>query len=203
MKFYTLENNYQFPENHYFGASILWAGYVPLDFDSNNFYVERVGPFVPPIYHPSPSNSCLIFTLPAKEKIENSELNGIFFNSDPLEKRKIVNIDWKSWDPTKEYYDILDFIEEPEDFIELCEHDEKLAQSIPSLWMAIIKSKVSIRFEKTRANNISILELASWDLTSDFMLSDDYLSIFISQKAKDWFEEYYPGIFIFTEVQTC
>lgn len=175
-------------------SDVLWSGFAPHDEESNLVYVERSGPFVPAIYE---ADGNLIFTDKAKECYNTYFPNSLIFPY-TLEKRKIVNIDWQSWNKDEFYNKVIEEVSEPEDIIENSLHDDEIATSIGSLWLA--KTTVSIHLEvqkNSKSENPSdfIFLQNSPQQEWHFMEGIEYKAYFIGSKVKKWLDDNFPECF--------
>lgn len=88
--------------------------------------LERTGPFVPPVSMPGLGD--LLVTDAFRARLEESPLAGLGFR--PVEKTRIVRLEWEHWDQDdfepEEYPDSG----EPEDYILSRPHDPELAARI-------------------------------------------------------------------------
>lgn len=175
-------------------TDILWEGFVPMNEVKQQYYIERSGPFIPEIYEASGS---LIFTDKAKLLYEQSSLSGIVF-SGPLEKRKIVNIDWQTWDFQKDWTDVIGGygIYEPDEIIDALPHDPILAKQVPECWQAKIDALIHVnndhaKFVPHNYDSISIPDQALPNV--DFFVGDEFRAFIITERAKQWLEKHFSA----------
>lgn len=177
-------------------SDILWSGFLNFDFETKQYYIERSGPFTPSIYQ---SVFDLVFTDIAINSYKTHKIKGLSFEG-PLEKRKIVNIDWMSWDKNKDYYEYMENVFEPEDVIDIYPHDSALALTMPNYWKAIFNHKIHINVNKAMRNsrNYEEITIPKQELAdSDFFCGIETLHIFLSENAKAWIEKNFPDCFNF------
>jgi hypothetical protein len=163
-------------------AYILWEGFAPED-KNGNTYIERTGPFVPEIYIAS---STLICTDAAKAFLSDAA-PGLTFSV--AEKKKIVNVQWTSWDKDREIDAYIDFesIDEPEDIIENGVHNHGVAASMPKLWRVGFSSAPKVKIKQlgkfNSASPYSHLAASALPPAPDFLLAegDGYLGLFTSE----------------------
>ena len=195
MKIYLMQNKQA--EDDW--KDLLLYGFSPIDEETMQYYIERAGPFTPPMYI---SNDLLIFTESAKKDFMRSHLIGIRF-IDVLEKRKIIRVDWKSWAQDKDYYDYFEDIIDPEDFIELLPHDPILAAAMPTYWGSEVEFTIHVNVgeynPKSMYSHIGIAPNQVLE-DADFYRGVEYGGIFVSQKARQWINTYFPATFEFYEI---
>ncbi len=175
-------------------GDILWSGFAPFDETTHRTYVERTGPFTPPLYIAS---SRFIFTDAAKQDYEKAGLGSLNFPY-TLEKRKIVRIEWASWDKSQSFHAYVEDVMEPEDLIEGHPHDPELAQAMANLWLAEPQHEIHIAIDRDTPsrNRSDYLSLRSQPPDDwDFMAGIGYGGFFISQRVKDWLDEHYSECF--------
>ncbi len=158
--------------------------------------LERTGPFVPPIVLAGVGDVVVVDAF--KHTLEASGLTGISFR--PVIKKRIVRLDWETWDITaaepQEYPDTG----EPEDYILLKPHDQDLAMQIGNLWEIVLGEHARterVRHELGTGDEMIYLIRSSWDGT-DWFRAEGVSVVYISDKAKHWLEETVPGWINFT-----
>ncbi|MBM1198147.1 hypothetical protein [Pseudomonas weihenstephanensis] len=175
-------------------GDILWCGVISYDDSMNQYLIDRIGPYTPPAFF-----SCgnLVVTEQVKNLLEKSDLKGIKFSKE-VKKRKIVHLDWMTWDKTKHISHYLDDLGEPEDIIYDRENDKELLASMPNYWLADIPEKINLLLDKASASeNPSeyIYIDNSPSVYSDFYQGIERLGCFISPKAKTWLDKHCPNCF--------
>lgn len=176
-------------------AHVLWAGFASQD--ESGGYVERTGPFVPDAYLASNS---LICTERVKDNIV-SNTSGLLFV--PQEKRKIVRVEWRSWDSARDIFHYIDRgdINEPEDLVEAGLHDPVVGDSMPGLWKLDEETLPELEIKKTGKYDprrpVSHLAVVKNSVPSGcfFAKSRNYLGVFAGEEAKCFFDKNYPGFF--------
>lgn len=130
--------------------------------------LERTGPFVPPITLAGPGD--LLVTNAFRAELERSPLAGPGFR--PVEKTRIVRLEWEYWDQSAG--NPLEYPEggEPEDYILSRPHDPELAAQIGPLWEVVLPGTG---------------ERAEADLVRDLPAT---LHIYASQRAKGWLQQH-------------
>lgn len=175
-------------------SDILWAGFATYEEESNLVYIERSGPFVPAIYE---INGNLIFTEKAKESYNFNFPNSSIF-SYKVEKRKIVNIDWKSWNEDEFYENIIEDSLEPESVIENSLHDQEVALLMEDLWLAETFQSLHLFIEKhSKSENPSDyiftknLPHQEWYIAKGI----EYNGYFVTAEVKEWLDNNFPECF--------
>jgi hypothetical protein len=142
--------------------------------------LERAGPYVPPISFPGISD--IVVTNEFKKLLEISGLSGLKFQ--PVIKKQIVELDWQKWDQNAE--EPFEYPEEgePENYILGKPHSPKISEQIGNLWEVVLE-KVC----KADPGYYSIfLDSSSWG-GQDLFIAQNRGYIFITEKAKVWFEQ--------------
>jgi hypothetical protein len=153
--------------------------------ENGMLHIERTGPFVPSIIISGISD--IIVTDKFKSLIEKENFSGISFQK--VIKKKIVELHWENWDKTldepKEYPETG----EPEDYIELGIHSEKISNQIGDLWkMDLIAIGKTDRNSNASFPNQDIWLVKDTLLPYDFFMPDGVLWNCISEQAKNWLE---------------
>ena len=185
-------------------AHVLWAGFASQD-ESGVGYVERTGPFVPDAYLASNS---LICTERAKNNIISNSFGLLFL---PQKKKKIVNVEWASWDPAKDIFNYIDRddINEPEDLVEAGLHDPVVGDLMPNLWRLDEEMLPELEIKKIGKYDprhpVSHLAVVKNSVPSGFFFakSRSYLGIFASDEAKCFLEKNYPGFLRYSCIPYC
>lgn len=119
-------------------GSILVSGITSRRLDNGRLPYERVGPFMPPITIAGISN--LIVSDEFKRQIEGSPVAGLTFLE--VEKRRIVRLDWRSWDLTAENPQKYPAGADPENYILGRKHNPELAEAMGSIWEVVVDATV-------------------------------------------------------------
>lgn len=96
--------------------------------------IERTGPFVPPITVAGISTR--IVTESFRGELEASSLRGIDFR--PTVLKRIVRLDWRSWDLTAEDPEKYPAGGEPENYVLGRKHQPEIATQVGPLWEAAV-----------------------------------------------------------------
>jgi hypothetical protein len=182
-------------------AYILWEGFAPED-DEGRTYIERAGPFVPPLYMAS---STLICTDAAKSILATTTSDLAF---SAARKCKIVEIQWTEWDKDKEidHYLDFDYIDSPADVIENGVHDPGIASSMPNLWRVEVVGVSKVKIEQLGEFNptapYSHLAFRQMPPTADFLLAqgDGYLGWFTSESGRNVLSSHFDDCLCFEEI---
>lgn len=185
-------------------AHVLWAGFASQD-ESGVGYVERTGPFVPDAYLASNS---LICTERVKDNIVSNTLGLLFV---PQEKRKIVRVEWRSWDPARDIFHYIDRgdINEPEDLVEAGLHDPVARDLMPSLWKLDEATLPELEIKKIGKYDprrpVSHLAVVKNSVPSRcfFAKSRNFLGVFAGEEARCFLEKNYPGFFGYSCIPFC
>ena len=145
--------------------------------------LERVGPYVPPISFPGISD--VVVTDEFKKLLEMSGLNGLNFK--PVIKKQIVELDWQKWDQSAE--EPFEYPEdgEPESYILGKPHSPKISEQIGNLWEVVLE-KVCKAGKADPGYHSIFLNNRSWG-GQDLFIAQNRGYIFITEKAKVWFEQ--------------
>lgn len=192
MKFYLM-NNVKTPWGDW--GSILWTGMTSWNAREGKYEISRVGPFSPDIYI---GDNGLVFSEAAMIVYSSSGLRGV---SDFLlmRKKKVVNIDWKTWDRTVNISSHIDDLFEPEDLIALGENDPELIDMMSDYYLAIVDEKVDVDINRA-AKKISDRYFIKMMPECDLFTGSNFKGFFVSENARAWFDKHYPEHFDFHEV---
>lgn len=149
--------------------------------EEGTLQIERVGSFVPPVY------SCfnnLLVTDSFKRLLEDSELSGFsFIEANP---KKVVNLNWTSWDLSAEEPRIYPSGGEPENYIYTRKHDSRLVEKMPRVWGLTLDDGTLVgRDESDRETGLYIIE-DTWT-GNDIFISKSTGYIYFTEKATEWF----------------
>ncbi len=185
---YYILKNCDVPWGDY--GSILHTGMTGhLGRENGLLQLERTGPFVPPI---TDSGTCdFIITDDFRKKLEESGLTGFSFQ--PVVKKHIVKLDWHKWNRKLDEPPLFPSSGEPEDYILNRKHNPKLAEEIGSIWELVVVKKGQIERRKkenpTGWSDVDIYFIAETWPGVDFFLAEGVAYMYITPKAKKWFEE--------------
>jgi len=181
MQFYQI-NSKQMPWGDY--GNTLNYGFFTWD-EAGNYFVERVGSFVPPIYYKFRHIIVLGETI---VPIQKASLKGIDIKV--VHKRKIVKLNWQKWDTNAPLLKTPPS-GEPEDFIANRRHNQELADSLPDFWVIVPAKTGKAIVDKSKSYmDVSriVLDSSAWD-GSDVFGTPELGSVFCTEKAKKVFEE--------------
>lgn len=186
MKYYIIKNK-EMPWGDY--GNILFSGFLKvMDRNYNDLEVpelQRSGPYIPEFYIANSRN--IIVTDLVKHILEQSNIKGIN-KFKHIIKKKIVNIDWQSWDKDKEPLFYPDS-GEPEDYILKGKHSEQIATSMPNVWELEVAeaynlSKVSGKRDKITYSHLALIEEPQLDI----FLPTNMLFVIVSERFKSLLE---------------
>ncbi|AZA98269.1 hypothetical protein EG359_01025 [Chryseobacterium joostei] len=166
--------------------------------DENNdeiIYIERAGPFVPAIYK---KWDMILVSESTRQKLEKSDLKGIQFINTTF--KKIVDIDWQNWDLEAEKPRIYPAGGEPENYIFTRKHNAEIAKKMEAIWCLKLDKETLIGRKQRNVsgrNELFIIENA-WT-GNDIFISKSAGHIYLTEKAKKWFEENLPECIMFRE----
>lgn len=176
-------------------SSILLHGMALRDSKTGLLNLERTGPFVPPISFPSLENFAVTDSL--RNELEKSHLSGITFR--PINKKRIVKLNWQDWNLQAEEAEFYPKSGEPEDYILRRKHSPEIATQMPELWEAVIQEGAHVkRVEKKRKLELFLLQ-DTWN-GADIFRVPEVLYIFVTPKGKSWFELNVPKYVTFEEM---
>lgn len=163
----------------------LWSGFADKD-DNGDIFIERAGPFTPDIYL---TLDFLICTEKIKSYLEDSDMRGIGFR--PARKQKLVRVDWQSYPPDADIFDILPDVNDPEELITKQSNDGNLLELMPEYFAIQPKSSIKIRRiapykYKSRHSSIEAYDVGG-DL-SDIVSADTHGGYFVTDRGREIFE---------------
>ncbi|MCY4764677.1 hypothetical protein [Klebsiella aerogenes] len=176
-------------------GDILWEGLTIHDPQSGRMYIERTGPFTPMAYL---SNNYFILTDSAKNLLERSALSGVTVDYE-IEKRKIVKLNWQSWDYNKHITQYLDVIGCPEDIILQGVNDRVLFKEMPAYWLASIGKRLHLSIDKSLLSDepSDYVFIDDGVKGEDFYLGVERSGVYVSQRARMWLKDNFPGCFTY------
>lgn len=144
--------------------------------------LERTGPYIPDIYIANRRNVVAVEFV--KNLIEKNKITGIKeFKS--VTKKKIVNINWQTWDKNKKDPLFYPKSKEPEDYILKGENDKQLADLMPEVWELDIIQKYELEKIKEEPDNIGYSDLALKNTPElDIFYPKNMLFVVVSEKFK-------------------
>lgn len=155
--------------------------------------LERTGPYVPPISFPGLSD--IVVTDSFRHELESSVLTGLRFQ--PVTKKRIVHLDWHTWDcSTKEPPEYPEE-GEPEGYILDRPHSQDVSDQIGDLWELLVEERATVQRE-TKTSRI-LLVGASW-CGEDLFRAKGVGYIYTTETGKAWFKQHAPEHVSFKEV---
>ena len=183
-------------------GEMLWQGIYSYDKDTNSHMVFRTGVFCPSIYRSqyNRESPVLIVKENALQYIIDANLTG--FVLQPVNKEKIVKLDWENWDlqsPEPLIYPSGSM--DAEEYITRRKHNETVAEQIGNLF-ALIPQKDGLLYCEQERSSDQLVEksLSGLDIFSERIFYDFCYEIYISEKAKDVLFKHYSDLLIFQEV---
>lgn len=183
-------------------GEMLWQGIYGYDKDTNSHMVFRTGAFCPSIYRSqyNRESPVLIVKENALQYIIDANLTG--FVLQPVNKEKIVKLDWENWDlqsPEPLIYPSGSM--DAEEYITRRKHNETVAEQIGNLF-ALIPQKDGLLYCEQERSSAKLVEqsLSGLDIFIDRIFYDFCSEIYISEKAKDVLFKHYSDLLIFQEV---
>jgi hypothetical protein len=169
-------------------GDILIHGFLWNEHSPDVYELVRTGPFVSPISFPS--GYCAI-TDAVKDDLQAAGFSGFELSELPL--GKVVESDWHLWDRTQDLdYSKLppdDEIYSPEDLILVPEHRPELAEGMPKFWLL---KGVEVHFEwETYTDDLQTLSWTRSELNGWDFCSPSGALLFLSKRARDWFQDRY------------
>ena len=201
MKYYIVKNK-TMPWGSY--GEMLWQGIYVYDGDTNSHMVFRTGPFCPSIYRSQYDNGCpvLIVKEDVLRHIINANLTG--FVLQPVNKEKIVKLNWENWDLQSSeplIYPSGDM--DAEEYITRRKHNEAVAKQIGNLFALIPQKNGLLYCEQGRSSGkIAEQSLLGLDIFIDRLFCYSCSEIYASERGKDVLSEFYSDLLTFQEVPT-
>ena len=183
-------------------GEMLWQGIYSYDKDTNSHMVFRTGVFCPSIYRSqyNRESPVLIVKENALQYIIDANLTG--FVLQPVNKEKIVKLDWENWDlqsPEPLIYPSGSM--DAEEYITRRKHNETVAEQIGNLFALIPQKDGLLYFEQERSSAKLVEQsLSGLDIFIGRIFYDFCSEIYISEKAKDVLFKHYSDLLIFQEV---
>ena len=145
--------------------------------------LERTGPHVPPLTLPGISDA--VATRGFREELEASGLVGLSFR--PIEKARIVRVDWAGWPPDR----VPDTVKgEPEHLLLGRRHDPALAESIGPLWEIVLPFAAVVE-RRPRSKRVwedeIFLNADRWE-GADLFRARGAGARYVSERGRRWLE---------------
>lgn len=181
---------------------MLWQGIYGYNKDTNSHMVFRTGAFCPSIYRSQYNRESPVLIV--KENVLQCiiEANLTGFVLQPVNKEKIVKLDWENWDlqsPEPLIYPSGSM--DAEEYITRRKHNEMVAEQIGNLF-ALIPQKDGLLYCEQERSSAKLVEqsLSGLDIFIDRIFYDFCSEIYVSEKAKDVLFKHYSDLLIFQEV---
>jgi len=184
MEFYILESRTPMQWGDY--AHQLVHGMAGLE--GGRMVLERTGPFIPPITLPNYWSPVLV-TDAFRKELEASGLTGFAFG--PVEKKRIVRLDWEKWDLKAEAPLKYPSQGEPENYILGRKHSPKIADMLGDIWELVLEecADFEARNPDPETDDKRVhLKLTRWDGRDMFRVGRVRHSC-VTEKAKAWLEQ--------------
>jgi hypothetical protein len=120
---------------------VLYCGYAYREYAEATLEIERTGPFCPPIF--LPSSGFVVVNSQMRAAIESERFSGISFRD--VVKRKIVKVNWETWDMSAEEPPIVPRGGEPEGYIRRNRHSPETSLQMGDLWEVVLSDGADIR----------------------------------------------------------
>lgn len=161
MNFFLIRNK-KAPWGDY--GNILLYGFISKESDALS--IERIGPFLPPVYS---YNKYIAVADSVKQHLDKHGLNDLSLTKG--KKKKVIYINWQDW-KTENPIPNKPKSGEPEDFILKGKHDELLANEMDEIWIISPNdtAKAIINKDKKVAGeyNHITLDLTNWNKNDVF-----------------------------------
>ncbi len=187
MEYYMFRNK-KMPWGDY--GNTLLVGYAfPSEDNANEIFIERAGPFVPPVYTWA---NMLLVSDSFKKKLEKSDLSGFRFQETIF--KKIVHIDWMKWDLEAKEPKIYPSGGEPENYIAKRKHNTEVAEEMEAIWCLQLDNETLIgRKQRNISSRDELFIIENTWTGSDIFTSRGKGHIYFTEKAKQWFKEQADG----------
>jgi hypothetical protein len=131
MKFFKIESRPIYPKDWGDYGHTLQNGMAERIADSKRkLGLERTGPYIPPISLPGIGD--IVLTSEAKHLLERSALSG--FNLTTVEKVRIVELHWETWNRNSEHPAEYPESGEPEGYVLGKQHSPTASAALGELW---------------------------------------------------------------------
>lgn len=145
--------------------------------------LERTGPYVPDVTRPGLGD--VIVTDLVRRQMLAADLSGCSFH--PVDKARIVRLEWDSWDRDAELPPMLPESGEPEDFILSRSHDPELARNIGALWEVGAERLPAIDARYLTAGKYCLVAPPDQEPLPDVFKAKAGFATFFSRRAQDAF----------------
>jgi hypothetical protein len=163
-----------------------------LDRQQGLIQLERTGPTIFPITFPGVGD--IVVTDPFKCELEKSGLTG--FTLLPVIKRRIVELDWETWDSTADEPEHYPKSGEPEHYILGQPHETRAADALGILWEVCLEEGVDADRSGTK---ITRVRTETWNGADFFRVRTTRWNC-VSAKARHWLEQRVGDYVEFREV---
>lgn len=172
-------------------GDILLCG-MPVFSNSNTILLERAGPFIPLLYK---SLDIVLVKQSIKEMLEKDFPHLKFI---PVVKSKIVYIDWVNWDFNSDEPLFYPDTGEPEDYIFLGEHNERISHEMGEIWGIHIPISAGEIYPPKYYTSHNLDDTIIYDICR----AENSLHIIVSQQFKNWIEKNCGEWVYFTQLET-
>jgi hypothetical protein len=161
--------------------------------------LERSGPYIPPITLPGIGD--IVLTSEARRLLESSGLTGFSFL--PVEKARIVELRWETWDLDADQPAEFPQSGEPEDYILAKPHSPNAAAELGELWEVVVPPTATILRPRSVVSSYKELRVdpSTWN-GADLFRGEGYGSTLFSERARDWFSAHWGKYVRFDELPT-
>lgn len=146
-------------------------------------YVSRTGPYVPPVTQPFDH---IVVTDDFRRELEASQLTGFDFLE--TQYRKVVRLDWQTWDTNADEPMSYPETGEPEDYVLGCPHDPTLLAQMPRLWALAVQPTSELQVQGTGSFRMD--RHPGTDIAREFGL------YWVTERMKTWLESSSAGRWI-------
>jgi hypothetical protein len=153
-----------------------------LDRHQGLLQLERTGPTIAPITFPGAGD--IVVTGALKSALEKSGLSGFTFL--PVIKRRIVELDWESWDTTADEPQEFPESGEPEHYILRRPHETRVADELGILWELCLEPGIDADRSGTK---ITRVRPATWNGADFFRVRTTRWNC-VSARARHWLEQH-------------
>ena len=164
-----------------YGRILLHGMSSHLPRENGTIQLERTGPFVPPLSFPGVGD--VIATDATVEMLATSGLTPVQWK--PVAKRRIAELDWRSWDLSASSPAALPPHGKPEAYVLENPHAPELAQAMPALWeleASVVGSGTQQRLGRGRYEITVTVDAEP----PDFFRTNGLRHLLVSERAADW-----------------
>jgi hypothetical protein len=148
--------------------------------------LERTGPFVPPLSFPVVG--VVIATQEARELLAASTFGDLRWN--PVTKRHIVKLDWRSWNRAHPNPLVMPAQDEPEAYVLGQPHASDVAMAMPDLWELEAKRFGSGTQQRLGRGDYAITLVIDAE-PPDFFRTSGLRHLFVSERAAEWLTRHF------------